>query len=829
MELYLIVIACLCGILQAQEASDSPSLEDCCKDGKERALESQDCSSLPLISGSTTCSSTCQSHRAKMCCECCLLGRAAQERGVCEMNLTLVHQCSQVARSCCTDSQPQNPEEQCKASGCAQRCLNGTCSCLDGFKLKADGKNCEDINECVLGVHQCVTGERCINTLGSYRCQREVSCGTGYELTDSNKCQDINECELGTHNCGLELECQNTAGSFRCRPRMQCSVGFIQDALGSCIDINECVSVTGPCPPGHMCFNTVGSFTCQRHSVTCGRGYHLNAEGTRCVDVDECAGPENSCDGHGCINLLGSYRCECKNGFIFNSISRTCEDINECRNYPGRLCAHKCENIQGSYKCSCTSGFRLAEDGRNCDDLNECESNPCSQECANVYGSYQCYCRRGYQLSDVDGVTCEDIDECALPTGGHICSYRCHNTPGSFHCSCPANGYTLAPNGRSCQDIDECLSGTHGCSESESCFNIQGGFRCLNFDCPPNYRRSGDSRCERLPCNQTSECLASPVRITYYSLTFPSRIPIPTQLFRMGPSTAVIGDDLEIALVGAGAAGGFFAARRVDHGGVLVLQKPIERAQDFQIDLEMKLRRFGHQSVYLFKIWIFVTPDELSNHRPRVDRADIIRCVKSCQPNDISCVLNPILSVSHTAISLPTFRDFNKAEEIVFLRSPTPSHFPQMDTPEIVYDILEGNVHSSFDIIKRLEQGMIVVDAPSDAEGKMLRFGNGDMLSVIRYVMLAEDAAFTQTGGILVKSVRRKRVRCESALSEGSADIPVILKSRCLRPNGVVRQVKPLVGPLNTVLKLAMNYVTNGVVSHRNIINVHIYVSEFWF
>lgn len=48
-------------------------------------------------------------------------------------------------------------------------------------------------------------------------------------------------------------------------------------------------------------------------------------------------------------------------------------------------------------------------------------------------------------------VTPADIDECALPTGGHICSYRCHNTPGSFHCSCPDTGYTLAPNGRSCQ------------------------------------------------------------------------------------------------------------------------------------------------------------------------------------------------------------------------------------------------------------------------------------------------------------------------------------------------------------------------------------------
>ncbi|XP_077065877.1 fibulin-1 isoform X3 [Siphateles boraxobius] len=658
MDLFVIVLLSLCGLLRGQ---DPVSLDACCKDGKDRGQESQDCTSLPLISESTTCriaqeqccttvlddnictsginmakdqgscdgllsTSTCETKTAKMCCECCLLGRAAQEQGLsCDLTLAVGYQCGVVSRACCVDRLPihakhtpdlqpdaPNTEEQCKAAGCAQRCVNGTCVCMEGFKLKADRKTCEDINECVLGAHQCRQGELCINTLGSYRCQREVSCGTGYELTDSNQCDDIDECEMGTHNCAAEMVCQNSAGSFRCRPRMQCGEGFIQDALGSCIDINECVSVTGPCPAGHMCFNTVGSFTCQRQSVNCGRGYHLNAQGTRCVDIDECAGPDNSCDGHGCINQVGSYRCECSSGFIFNTITRSCEDVNECRNYPGRLCAHKCENILGSYKCSCTTGFKLAADARNCDDLNECESAPCSQECANVYGSYQCYCRRGYQLSDVDGITCEDIDECALPTGGHICSYRCHNTPGSFHCTCPATGYTLAPNGRSCQDIDECVTGTHACTESQSCFNIQGGYKCLNFDCPANYRRSGDTRCERLPCNLTSECLALPVRITYYHLTFPTKIPIPTNIFRMGPSNSALGDDIEVAIVD-GNQGGFFSAKRVDHGGVLVVQKPITLPQDFEISLEMKLRRFGHLSVYLFKIRLFVTPDEPSN------------------------------------------------------------------------------------------------------------------------------------------------------------------------------------------------------------------------
>lgn len=52
--------------------------------------------------------------------------------------------------------------------------------------------------------------------------------------------------------------------------------------------------------------------------------------------------------------------------------------------------------------------------------------------------------------------------------------------------------------------------------------------------------------------------------------------------------------------------------------------------------------------------------------------------------------------------------------------------------------------------------------------------------------------------------------------------------SSALSP-GVVRQVRPIVGPFYAVLKLEMNYVLGGVVSHRNVVNVHIFVSEYWF
>ncbi|XP_059537352.1 fibulin-1 isoform X1 [Myotis daubentonii] len=684
--------------LLAAPARADVSMEACCADGHRTATQHRACS-LPYASESKECrmvqEQCCHSqleelHCAtginlaneqdscavpaanasleavfvKRCCHCCLLGRAAQAQGQsCEYNLMVGYQCGLVFRACCVKGQETSDlapadnghlqdtaklseaeEEQedpylndrCRGGGpCKQQCRDTgeevVCSCFVGYQLLADGVSCEDVNECITRTHSCRLGESCINTVGSFRCQRDSSCGTGYELTEDNDCKDIDECESGIHNCLPDFICQNTLGSFRCRPKLQCKSGFIQDALGNCIDINECLSISPSCPVGHTCINTEGSYTCQKNVPNCGRGYHLNEEGTRCVDVDECAPPSEPCGpGHLCMNSAGSFRCECKAGFYFDGISRTCVDINECRRYSGRLCSHKCENTLGSFHCSCSAGFRLAPDGRSCEDVNECTSNPCSQECANVYGSFQCYCRRGFQLSDVDGVTCEDIDECALPTGGHICSYRCINFPGSFQCSCPPTGYRLAPNGRNCQDIDECVTGIHNCSVNETCFNIQGGFRCLAFECPENYRRSADTL---------------------------------------------------------------------------------------------------HQ-----------------------EKTDTVRCIKSCRPGDISCMLDLVHTVSYTVVSLPTFREFAHPEEIIFLRAVMPAH--PANHADIVFDITEGNLRDSFDIVKRHMDGMTV---------------------------------------------------------------------------GVVRQVRPIVGPFHAVLKLEMNYVLGGVVNHRNIVNVHIFVSEYWF
>ncbi|XP_037629473.1 fibulin-2-like [Sebastes umbrosus] len=510
-------------------------------------------------------------------------------------------------------TQPVIPPNPCEGNGpCEQQCTSvggrPRCSCFTGFSLVADGRSCEDINEC-LSASACQLNERCVNSAGSYVCQRPITCPPGYQI-NNDICEDVDECVQRSHNCGLGFECVNVEGSFRCNPKPRCPAGFNQGAQGNCVDIDECGASAQPCSPGFNCINTVGSYVCHQRKLICSRGYHASPDGSRCIDVDECQSSLHRCgEGQLCHNLPGSYRCECQTGYQYDSFRRMCVDVNECWRYPGRLCAQTCENTPGSYECSCTSGFRLSGDGKNCEDVNECLASPCSQECANIYGSYQCYCRKGYYLRE-DGHTCEDIDECSQSIG-HLCTYKCVNVPGSYQCACPEYGYSMSPNGRTCRDIDECTTGAHNCSLAETCYNIQGGYRCLSLNCPPNYRKVSDTRCERISCPNYLECQNSPLRITYYYLSFQSNIVIPAQIFRIGPSPAYSGDNVIVSIT-QGNEENYFSTRKLNaYTGAVYLNRQVERPRDFSINVEMKLWRQGTFTTFQAKIFVFITANSL--------------------------------------------------------------------------------------------------------------------------------------------------------------------------------------------------------------------------
>lgn len=438
--------------------------------------------------------------------------------------------------------------------------------CALGFTFNHQTNRCEDVNECAMNKDNCLPGQTCENTVGSFHCLRTVSCGTGYTLDQpTQECLDDDECSLGIHNCGPAWDCINLPGSFRCIQKtcshgyklntrtgscetIICPIGLKPDSNGECIDINECTEVPNACGNNQQCRNLVGSYSCQ-NMLNCGSGYISNEERNECEDINECETFMHECTGYlmQCINLPGSYSCKCPDGFRINQNLKTCEDVDECRSL-NNVCAlnARCENTHGSYRCQCKEGFEMA--GGICRDIDECQRpGMCHHTCRNTWGSFRCECREGFQIA-VDNRMCEDIDECTQAAQNNIklCLGICENNHGSFACTCPP-GYRLSSDMRTCEDVDECLLRTAQCHNSdEICINTRGGYKCQMAACPDRFIKSMTETPLGVKCQRTDyicpqgdlDCTYAPISVSIYFLSFPSQIRVPTPFFHMkGPQS----------------------------------------------------------------------------------------------------------------------------------------------------------------------------------------------------------------------------------------------------------------------------------------------------
>ena len=378
----------------------------------------------------------------------------------------------------------------CRQLQCQNTVGTYTCGCRQGFtKVVADNNQeyaCADIDEC-LNRNTCPRNAVCQNRAGGYKCL----CNSGFE---GETCLDTDECSMNNTVCDTNAECHNTPGSFKCACKtgffgtgQQCEKGQCQDSV--CADNKICSSLT-------------------TMSCMCKKGFS-DAVNDTCVDIDECS-LINQCDDNAqCINLPGSYQCECNVGFYGDGTtcregdciesdcpaneqcvsprrsdcecedgyhrdeSEMCIDTNECEKENECDENARCSNTGGSYTCECETGFYGT--GYSCL-AGDCEDASCSgnQTCVAPTTTI-CHCSKGLKQIEEN---CYDIDECSL--GSHQCQtdLECINNLGDYACEpfCK-KGFQRSNNG-TCLDINECISSSHSCTNGFFCSNTKGGFTC---------------------------------------------------------------------------------------------------------------------------------------------------------------------------------------------------------------------------------------------------------------------------------------------------------------------------------------------------------------
>ncbi|XP_019480262.1 PREDICTED: EGF-containing fibulin-like extracellular matrix protein 1 isoform X1 [Hipposideros armiger] len=447
--------------------------------------------------------------------------------------------------------------------------------CTDGYEWDPVRQQCKDIDECDIVPDACKGGMKCVNHYGGYLCLPK----TAQIIVNNEQPQQETPVSENVGAAANAAAASGTAGGIAASGMATSGAmpggGFVASATAVAgpevqTGRNNFVIRRNPADPQRISSNP-------SHRIQCATGYE-QSEHNICQDIDECAAGTHNCrTDQVCINLRGSFACQCPPGY--QKRGEQCVDIDECTMPP--FCHQRCVNTPGSFYCQCSPGFQLAANNYTCVDINECDaSNQCAQQCYNILGSYICQCNQGYELSS-DRLNCEDIDECRASS--YLCQYQCVNEPGKFSCMCP-QGYQVVRS-RTCQDINECET-TNECREDEMCWNYHGGFRCYPRNpCQDPYILASENRCV---CPVTNAvCRELPQSIVYKYMSIRSDRSVPSDIFQI-QATTIYANTINTFLIKSGNENGEFYLRQTSPvSAMLVLVKSLSGPREYIVDLEM--------------------------------------------------------------------------------------------------------------------------------------------------------------------------------------------------------------------------------------------------
>ncbi|XP_078090061.1 uncharacterized protein nid2a [Mustelus asterias] len=126
--------------------------------------------------------------------------------------------------------------------------------------------------------------------------------------------------------------------------------------------------------------------------------------------VNPCQDGRHTCDARAeCFPINErEHICKCAPGY--QGDGKVCTDIDECADIGSHECGEHtyCINVPGSYGCECQHGYEILENGNTCVRVDKCTEGLCHPDatCYNVPGSFTCRCNPGYKG---DGVYCISI------------------------------------------------------------------------------------------------------------------------------------------------------------------------------------------------------------------------------------------------------------------------------------------------------------------------------------------------------------------------------------------------------------------------------------